>query len=193
MDDDVAGEFAATSASGDLGEELEGAFAGAEIRSVEGGVGGEDADKGDVGEVVSLGNHLGSDEDVGAAGTKEGEEFVVATEARGDVGVHAEDVGMREATLGDGLNALGADTGVFKDGRGARGALFGQGEPFAATVATQALVGLVKGVVHGTMGAGGGEAAGRTKEGGGVSAPVEEEDDLLASVKRGGHGFEQWF
>lgn len=64
LDDHLPFQVAAAGAAGDLGEQLEGAFAGAEIGDVEAEVRIEDADEGDIGEVESLGNHLGADEDV---------------------------------------------------------------------------------------------------------------------------------
>ena len=60
LDEDFAFHFAAARASGDLGEEGEGALASAEVGGVEGEVGIEDADEGDVGEVEAFGNHLGA-------------------------------------------------------------------------------------------------------------------------------------
>jgi len=70
LDDDFAGQVAATGAAGDLGEELEGALAGAEVGGVEGEVGIEDSDEGDVREVESLGDHLGAEEDINLLGAE---------------------------------------------------------------------------------------------------------------------------
>ena len=60
LDEDFAFHFATAGPSGHLGEEGKGAFAGAEVGGVEGEVGIEDADEGDVGKVESFGNHLGA-------------------------------------------------------------------------------------------------------------------------------------
>ncbi len=62
LDEDFAGEVAASGASADLGEELEDAFGGAEVGHAEGVVGADDADEGDAVDVVALGDHLGADE-----------------------------------------------------------------------------------------------------------------------------------
>lgn len=58
LDEDFAFHFASSGASSNLSEEGEGAFASAEVGGVEGEVGIEDSDEGDVGEVESFGNHL---------------------------------------------------------------------------------------------------------------------------------------
>ena len=50
--------------SGHLGDELEGALAGAEVGGVQANVRVENADQGDIGEMQTLGDHLGADEDV---------------------------------------------------------------------------------------------------------------------------------
>lgn len=75
LDDDSAGAFSATGASGDLGEELEGPFGGAEVGDVEGDVGGDDSYEGDVGKVEAFGDHLGTDEDIEFATSELGEDF----------------------------------------------------------------------------------------------------------------------
>ena len=58
LDEDLAFHFATSGAAGDLCEEGERAFAGTEVGGVEGEVGIEDADEGDVGEVEPFGYHL---------------------------------------------------------------------------------------------------------------------------------------
>lgn len=64
LDVDFTGGVAASGASGDLGEELESCFGGAEIGEGESGVCVDDADECDAGVVVSFGDHLCADEDV---------------------------------------------------------------------------------------------------------------------------------
>ena len=70
LDDDFAFDVTASGAAGDLGEELKGAFAGAEVGHVEGEIGVDDSDERDVREVQSLRDHLRADEDIDLAGTK---------------------------------------------------------------------------------------------------------------------------
>jgi hypothetical protein len=50
--------------AGGLREELEGPFGGAEVGYAEADVGVDEADEGDVGDVVAFGDHLGADQDV---------------------------------------------------------------------------------------------------------------------------------
>ena len=69
LDDDAAAEGAAPSTAGEgLVEELEGAFAGAEVGEMEGDVRGDDADECDERDVEALRYHLGADEDVRLVG-----------------------------------------------------------------------------------------------------------------------------
>ena len=87
LDDDAAGALASTGTAGDLGEELEGAFRGAKIGNVEGDVGGNDPDEGDVGKVEALGDHLGADEDVVLTASELGEDFLESSLFAGNVPV----------------------------------------------------------------------------------------------------------
>ena len=61
---DFAGRLAASGASGNLGEELEGALGGAEVGEAESDVGTDDADQRDAVNVVALGDHLRADEQI---------------------------------------------------------------------------------------------------------------------------------
>ena len=72
LDEDFAFHLATACASSDLGEEGEGAFAGAEVGGVEGEVSIEHADEGDVGKVEAFGYHLSAEEDVDFAGFEVG-------------------------------------------------------------------------------------------------------------------------
>ena len=47
-----------------LGEKLESAFAGSEIRHVQSEIRVKDSNEGDIGEMETFGNHLGADDDV---------------------------------------------------------------------------------------------------------------------------------
>ena len=182
MDVDFAGEVAAAGASGDLGDELEGAFGGAEVvGDAERAVGGEDTDEGDIGEVEAFGNHLGAEEDVGLFGAEGGEEFVVAVAAGGGVGVHPDDAGGGEDGVEGGLDALGAEAELLEVGGVAGGAGGGGAAPVAAEVAAEGVVLGVVGELGRAVGAAEHFAAGLALEGGGVAAAVEEEDGLLAA------------
>ena len=67
LDDNGALVFAASSASRDLADKLEGAFGGAEIGLGEGGVGVDDADQSHVREIETLGDHLRAQEELEVA------------------------------------------------------------------------------------------------------------------------------
>src|SRR5450755_2288464 len=71
----LALDVAATGATGDLREQLEGAFARAKIRLVQREVGVNDADERDVRKVQPLRDHLRADEDVNFARAKIAEHF----------------------------------------------------------------------------------------------------------------------
>jgi len=64
LDDDPAGGVASAGTAGDLIDELEGAFVGAEVRQGKRGVGADDADECDVGKMQTLGEDLRAGEDV---------------------------------------------------------------------------------------------------------------------------------
>ena len=72
LNEDFAFHLASACSPSDLGEEGEGAFAGAEVGGVEGEVSIEHADEGDVGKVEAFGYHLSAEEDVYFAGFEVG-------------------------------------------------------------------------------------------------------------------------
>src|SRR5271154_5982427 len=87
----LALHIAATRATGDLREQLEGAFARAKIRLMQREVGVDDADERDVRKMQSLRDHLRADKDVNFARAKIAEDFPVIVLALHRVGVHALD------------------------------------------------------------------------------------------------------
>ena len=91
----------------------------------------------------ALGDHLGADEDVGAAGLEGIEDVIMAFLAGGGVGIHACDLGAREATPHNLLDALGANAGIAEFGVAAARALLRDARPAAADMASQAAVGAV--------------------------------------------------
>src|ERR1035437_353370 len=83
--------IAATGATGDLREKLEGAFARSKIRLMQRGVRVNDADERDVREMQPFRDHLRADENVNFARTKIAEDVAVIVLALHRVGVHALD------------------------------------------------------------------------------------------------------
>lgn len=68
LDDDGGGiEVATTDAADDLGQEVESAFFGGEIREGEAGVGLDDANRGEIGQIETASEGLGADQDVDVA------------------------------------------------------------------------------------------------------------------------------
>src|SRR5277367_3921314 len=111
-------DVAATGATGDLREQLEGAFARAKIRLMQRKIGVNDADERDVRKMQALRDHLRADEDVGFARAKITEDFPVVILALHRVGVHALDARLGEKfgkRLLDALRARAgkADRGIF--------------------------------------------------------------------------------
>ena len=96
LDEDFALDVAAAGAAGDLGEQLEGAFAGAEVRDDAGQVGVDDPDQRDVRKMQALGDHLRADEDVDLAGAEVAQDAAIILLPLQRVGVHARDARVRE-------------------------------------------------------------------------------------------------
>lgn len=183
LDDDFARHFSATGTASDLGEELEGAFASAEVGGVEREVGIEDADEGDVGEIESLGDHLCSEEDLDLLGAEVAQGVAEGILATGGVGVESGNLGAFEDFIENDFGlfcavSLKADGGVF-----ALGAEFWDDGLVAADVADEPFLGAMISEGDGTVVALNGVAAGRALEGAGEAAAVEEEDDLFVLFK----------
>ena len=64
LHDDASRPRGSSGAAGNLGQELESAFCGPEVREMQADIRGDDADHLDAGEIVSLGDHLCADHDV---------------------------------------------------------------------------------------------------------------------------------
>lgn len=110
MNDDFSSHFTTPSSSGDLGEELEGAFSGAEVWRIEGEVGIENANEGDVGKVEPFCDHLGAKEDVDFFGTEVTEGVAKGVFATSGVGVETCDFGAFENFVEDDFGFFSAVT-----------------------------------------------------------------------------------
>lgn len=193
LDEDFTFDFAASGASGDLGEELEGAFGGAEVGEVEGEVGIENADEGDVGEVEAFGDHLGADEEVDFLGAEVAQGVAELVFAVHDVGVDAGDASGGEDGAQGGFSSFGSEAAEEQRGGVALGAFFGREGTHAADVADEAVVGFVEGEGDVAVGAADGGAAVEAGDGGVESAAVEKKDDLFALVEPALNGDAQDF
>ena len=105
---DLAGAVAPAGPPRDLDEELEGALVGPEIGHVHGKVGVDQAHEGHIGKIEALGDHLGADEDIDAAGAEAGEDFAETIFFAHRVGVDALDPGLGQETPHRLLDPLGA-------------------------------------------------------------------------------------
>ncbi len=139
LDDDASDvEMSAPDAADDLSEEFEGAFFGGEIGEGEAGIGLDNADGSEVGEVEAASESLGADEDLDFAG------FDVVIEV-GEVGaffvvaVEAGDFGFGEDAGEFGLEKFSAEAFVDNAGFMAVGAAGGDFFGVAANVATESV------------------------------------------------------
>ena len=79
-----------------LGQEGKGALPCPKVREVEANICQDNTDEGDVGIVVPLGNHLGSEQDVQRSSLESAEEQMMGLTAHRGVPVHPSDPGLRE-------------------------------------------------------------------------------------------------
>ncbi len=89
LDDDLSRNIPPARASRHLGEQLEGPLARAEVGKVKGRIGGYDAHQGNPGKVMSLGDHLGPDQNAAVTGAEAVQDVLVPPLAPGGVAVHA--------------------------------------------------------------------------------------------------------
>ena len=87
LDNDFSDVVGTAAAACDLGEQLKSAFGAAEIGQGKGGVGTEDTDQGDVGEVQAFADHLRAEQDIEAACGEIGEDRFVVVAAHG-IAIH---------------------------------------------------------------------------------------------------------
>ena len=96
MHENFARRFAAAGAAGDLGEQLKGPFARAEIRHVQREIGVDDSDQRHVRKMQTFRDHLRADQDVDLARAKSAQRFAIGIFARHRIGIHALDDCGRE-------------------------------------------------------------------------------------------------
>ena len=99
LDDDFAFKLAASGTPGDLGDELEGALARAEIRDVQAEIRIQNPDQGDVGEMQSFGDHLRADKDVDFLGFEFPEYVFERVFTAHRIGIDAGEAGFRQDFL----------------------------------------------------------------------------------------------
>lgn len=179
LDDDFARHFSTSGAASDLSEELESALACAEVGSVKGEVGIEDADEGDIGKVEPFGDHLGAEENIDLLRAEVAEGIAKGVFLAGGIGIESRDLCAFENFVEDHLGffssvALEADGGIA-----AFGAELGDDGLVTTNVTDESFLRAVVGERDGAVIALDDMTAGRTLKGAGEAAAVEEEDDLL--------------
>ena len=178
LNDDFTGALGAAGTPSHLNDQLGQPFGGAKVDAEQAGVGVDDADQGDIGQMVALGQHLGADENPPLAAVSAFQQGFHRAFAASAVAIHP-----HQADTGKTLGKL-----AFHPFR----ALAQRAQPLAAAagaaIRDRALVTAVMAAklrvagVQGQAGiaaiAGGDPAAFMAKQGGGEAATVEEYQHL---------------
>jgi len=111
LDDDPTGAVAAAGPSGHLGQQLKGPLSGTKVGQVEQSIGRDHTCQGDPGKVVALGDHLGTDKDLGIARCEGSERSLEAVAASNGVAIedHRFDIGVEMGQVVGDLLGAGAD------------------------------------------------------------------------------------
>ena len=99
LDQDVAGQVSASGAAGDLGEQLEDAFRGAEVRQPKSMVRSHHTDEGDAVDVVALGDHLRADQEIDLPAVQPRQQVLHIETVADGIAVHAADAGLGKQFL----------------------------------------------------------------------------------------------
>src|SRR5204862_1551050 len=137
LHEDFTRRFAAASASGDLREKLEGAFACSEIGQMQGEIGVDDSDECHVRKMQTLGDHLRADEDVDLASAKISQCFAIRFLARHGICIHAAHDGLRKNLRNRGFHFLGAESVIDQRVLAARRAFLSHRSSVPAQVTAQ--------------------------------------------------------
>ena len=187
LDDGAACAADAAGAAGHLRQELEGPLGGAEVAMGEAEIGVDDADQGELREIVALGDELRADDDVGFARGDRGELAPEALHAAEHVAGKDRHPRVREALgdlLGEALDArpAGNEAVLVAAARAGRRPRFGIAAMMADELAAKAVLDQPGGAVRALEAVAAGAAEGERC----VAAPVEEEERLL--LRREGFG-----
>ena len=179
LNDDFASHRSASRPACDLGEQLKGALTGAEVGGVERKIGIEDTDEGDIGKVESLGDHLGAEQDVDLFCAEVAEGIAQGVLAPRSVGVESRDFRGGEDFTEDVFGFFGAVSLKTNGGVAALGTKLGHDGLMTADVTDESFVSAMIGEWNSAVIAFNDVAAGRTLQGAGKAASVQEENDLL--------------
>ncbi len=140
LDQHASTALTATRPPRNLDNQLGEVFGAPEVAAEQAAVGIEDADQGDAGKIVPLGQHLGADEDAGLAPADRFEEFVQPPATPRAVTVDADDGGIREALREQAFGLFSALANRVQTLLAAFRAYPGDSLLVAAVVAAQAVV-----------------------------------------------------
>src|SRR3989442_843305 len=140
---------------------------------------------------MSLGHHLGPDDDVVVPSFEGGEDLLVRPSAPHRVAVHPRDPGLRQLPLNVPLHALGPLTHSLKVLREADGAENGRATLRAAVMASKRVVGAVEDERYGAARAADRLAAGPAEQKRSVPPAVDQDDRLLSPGETIAQGLHQ--
>jgi len=188
LHDHAAGNDIPPGSSRDLGQELKRALGRTKVGHVEADVGRHHTDERHARKVVTLGHHLGADEDVEFAFAEVAQYAGHEPATARAVAVEPRDACVGESALHLFFEPLGADPEQRRLGCSAPRALFWRRDLMVAVMADQMLFGGVIGERDVAVGATFGVAALEAEDLRRESAAVQEKDDLPALGKRCRHG-----
>jgi hypothetical protein len=113
LDDHLPLGLAATSTTRNLSQELKSPFPSTEIGRVKAYIGIDNANKGDVREIESLGDHLCTQQDIDLTGSEFSQYFDIRTSTGHGVGIHPRKTCLWKKSPDCLLDPLGADAGML--------------------------------------------------------------------------------
>src|SRR5664280_2774974 len=142
---DFAGSVASPGASRNLGEQLEGALGGTEVRKTERGIGADDPHQRDVGDVVALGDHLRAHQQIDFARVQRVQHALEIVAAMDRIAIEPGNARLRKHAVQDVLQLLRSGPQILHTFAAALGAGPERRARVAAVVAHQAVFALVVG------------------------------------------------
>ncbi len=191
LDDDLTRNISPAASAGNLCEELKCPLCGPEIGEVQGHIRGNDADQVDVGEIMALGDHLSSHEDIDFPVFQAPEDPFTLPPSGYRVPVHASDGGMGKMPPDLGLQSLRSGAVPEYAPSSAGGADGVHFFTVVAIVAVQPAGIAVIGQGDRAMGTGEPMPAIGAVEKSVKSPPVKKQEGLVSLGQTVGHGMDQ--
>ena len=191
LQEHVSGAFASSGPPGNLGQQLKQALGRPEVGHRQAGVGGHHPDQRDIGVIVTFGNHLGADQDVDVAVAQSTQNALMRRLGTSGVAVHAGQPRFGKQRAQHRFDLLGAEAVGPQRGPFAPRAQRRHRLVETAVMAPQPVGAAVIRQRHAAMFAVGNRAAITALQVGGKTAPVNQNEALLAALQAGGDGFPQ--